>query len=233
MRKSVVCLSLLIAWAGAAGHASADPLTLNALSIYTIDLEDHSFRFAGDSFDFQQAGLTAAFSAPFTADGDLCFPPCRAGDVLRGTLRTEGEVDLSHGQGVIDGVLFPSLTFRGSLAFSIGPFVLSNPPNSSDVLFEIAPPFEFQSLFRAFDGDVQVFAHELRGSGEFVVPFVRNDDNTLSPAEDQDNFVFASPAAPTPEPATLLLVGGGALALARRHLRQKWVRDRGWSSLLH
>jgi hypothetical protein len=215
MRKGVASLFLVGALAGTPGHAGADPVSLNSLSIFTLDVGDHSFRFAGDSFDFR-LGLVG-FSVPFLPfEGKSCFPippACRVGDVIGGTLRTEGEVGLGSGPGVINNVTFSTLAFHGSLAFTTEPFTLQAPP---DFHFEVTQPFTFLGLLRAFDGDAQVFANEIQGSGKFVQPFLRNEDGMLSPEEAPAHFLFESPAAATPEPATILLVGAGALALTRR-----------------
>jgi len=218
MRKCVAGLSLLLALFTTPHLADADPLTLNALSIVSLDIEGHAFRFAGSSFDLRGGNLEVGFFIPFTAEGNFCFPPCQPGDVVAGTLRTDGEVDLSSGTGVIDGVEFPSLTFRGSLAFTIGPFVLPDTPQ----FVQLAIPFLFDGALRAFDGGNEVFGHALRGRGTLFENFGRNEDNSISPVEDPINFVFESPAATTPEPSTMLLVGGGALAV----VRGRWRRTR-------
>jgi hypothetical protein len=228
MRKAVATLSLFGALAGTPCHAGADPVSLNSLSIFTLDVGEHSYRFAGDSFEFR-LGLVG-FSVPFLPfEGKSCFPippACRVGDVIGGTLRTEGEVGLGSGPGVINNVTFSTLTFHGSLAFTTEPFTLQAPPDSGDDhFFEVTQPFKFNGLFRAFNGDASVFANQIQGSGKFVQPFLRNEDGILSPEEAPAHFLFESPAAATPEPPTMLLVGAGALALTRRKSVASLIRS--------
>lgn len=218
MRKAVMSLSVLGALAGTPGYAGADPVSLNSTSIFVLDVGDHAYHFAGDSFDFR-LGLVG-FSVPFLFEGKSCFPippACQVGDVIGGTLRTEGEVGLGSGPGVINNVTFSTLTFHGSLAFTTEPFTLQERP---EIFFDVTQPFKFTGLFRAFDGDAQVFANEIQGRGRFVQPFERDEDGSLRPREDPAAFRFESPAAATPEPSTMLLVGAGALALTRRKKRR-------------
>lgn len=222
MRNSMACLTLSAALFGVPTLASADPLTLNGLSIFGFDVEGEFFRFAGNSFDLQTSVQVDEsgnfFHIPITFEGFGCFPPCRPGDVIGGPIHTDGEVDLGKGHGVINGAEFSSLAFRGSLGFRRESIVF---PNTSDSFVRLATPFLFDSVFRAFADDVEVFSHALRGAGTEFEGFFRNEpEDTFSPAEGQITFVFEPETAPTPEPSTMLLVGAGALALARRRAQR-------------
>jgi hypothetical protein len=112
---------------------------------------------------------------------------------------------------VIDGVEFSSLTFRGSLEFRVGP---QRFPSTTDVSVPLATPFLFNGVFRAFAGDAEVFSQDLQGQGTRFGAFIRHGD-TFIIGEHAITYLFDR-AAPTPEPSTLLLVGAGVLALARR-----------------
>jgi hypothetical protein len=213
MRKKVACFSLLVVFAGAPNIARADPLTLNAASFFSFDIEGNFYRFAGDSFDLQQAGLGVSF--PIVTEGEPCQFDCRAGDFINGVVHSAGEVDLGSGRGVIEGVEFSSLTFRGSLEFRVGPQVF---PDTAAFTVPLATPFVFNGAVRAFAGDTEVFSHDLQGEGTRVGTFIRHGD-TFTIGEHAITYLFDR-AAPTPEPSTMLLVGPGALAIARWRRRR-------------
>lgn len=212
MRKSVVCLSLALTSVAASTRVSADPITLDARSLVVFDIEGDFFRFAGRSFDLDQPGVDPSQLLVFIRKTfDISCLPCRPGEILSGALLTDGEVDLGVGRGTIGDVDFPSLAFRGSLAFTIEPVVF---PDPQEPAVFVNAPFRFTGVVHARAGDREVFRHALQGRGIEFTEFVRGDDNRFRFGESSVIFQFDS--SPTPEPPTLLLVGGGALVALRK-----------------
>jgi hypothetical protein len=212
MRRSVACFSLSLASFSASTLAGADPLTLNTRSLVVFDTEGDFFRLAGSAFDLDQPGRDESgerFFIPKTFD--FSCNPCRPGQVLAISVNTDAEVDLGHARGVIDNVEFSSLALVGSFAFRTEPVVFPDP--SEEAVF-VNAPFMFTGFVRAFAGDIEVFRHALRGNGNEFAQFVRKDDNRFSLPEGPIIFQFDSETPATPEPSTVLLVGGGTLALA-------------------
>src|SRR5207247_2349958 len=67
-----------------------------------------------------------------------------------------------------------------------------------------------------------VFSNEVAGSGtlNFSLTSGQLGSETLWGLTHPANFVFASSVAPTPEPASVLLLGAGLVGVARRYRRQ-------------
>jgi hypothetical protein len=212
MRNTVVCFSLALTSFAASTLASADPVPLDARSLVVFDIDGDFFRFASRSFDLNQPGVDPSPLPVFIPSRfDISCFPCLPGEILSGALVTDGEVDLGVGSGMIGDVDFPSLAFRGSLAFTIEPVVFPDPQGPA--VF-VNAPFRFHGVVHASAGHKEVFRHALRGRGIEFTEFVRGDDNRFRFGESSVIFQFDS--SPTPEPSTLLLFGGGALIALRR-----------------
>lgn len=212
MRKNVFLFSVFLAMVGASSTARADPLTLSGLSHLALDFEGDFFRFVGPSFDLIGR---MEFGGNIRRVHEQGCNPCFPGELVNFGFRTVGFVDLGTGNGVVDGVEFPSLVFTGSLRFDAR-FPFPEPPADHLGAFTVSGPFRFTGAVRAFAGNNLVFEHDLRGVGTVRHQFVVSD-NGLPPwhfAEDSTNFNFAE-ATPVPEPSTLLLVGLGAVVLRR------------------
>ena len=216
MRKSVAFLSVFLNVCSFPSPARADPLTLSGLSHFVLDFEGDFFHFIGNSFDLSgRVDSGVPIPRDHAPSCDTCFP----GDVVNLSFRTTGDVDLGNGQGTINGVVFPSLTFRGSLQFDVTPVAFPDVPPDHIGSVSIDAPFRFNGRLHAFDGGNEVFARALRGVGVADTTFVpvAEDGGPFQFAEDQWRFRFDEPT-PVPEPSTMMLVGLGSLLLSR--LRQ-------------
>jgi hypothetical protein len=212
MRKNVVLFSVFLAVLGASSAVRGDPLTLSSSSHLVLDFEGDFFRFVGPSFDLNgRMGFGESIRRVHEPGCGPCFP----GDVVNFGFRTIGFVDLGTGEGIVNGVEFPSLQFTGFLRFDAA-FPFPEPPDDDLVAFTVSGPFRFAGAVRAFAGQNLVFEHDLRGAGIVRQQFVASD-NGLPPwdfAEDSTGYDFGE-ATPVPEPSTLVLVGLGAVALSR------------------
>jgi hypothetical protein len=230
MRKSVMFLSVFLNVCTFPSTARADPLTLSGLSYFALDFEGDFFHFVGKSFGLSgRTEFGVAIPRVHASSCEACFP----GDVVNLSFRTTGVVDLGNGQGTIDGVIFPSLTFRGSLQFDVTPVAFPDVPPGHLGGLSIDAPFRFSGLLHAFEGKNEVFARALRGVGVAGTSFApasssSGDGPPFTFAEDQWSFRFEE-ATPVPEPSTMMLVGLGTLLLSRlrqsRRLRPPTLRN--------
>jgi PEP-CTERM motif len=215
VRKTILALLALLPLTVPA-PLRADPLTLGPSSFLVLDIDAHFYRFLGSSFDIRETELMFILGQL----GPTCFN-CRTGDIVDLSFRTGADVSLGAGEGVINGVAFPELTFRGSLDFQAPAVSFPNVDVTEDFI-RITPPFVFGGFFRALAGGTEVFANELRGVGTASVLYERLDAETFIPDEGAIVYSFrqATEPAPVPEPSTMLLVGLGAVGI-RRFIRRE------------
>jgi PEP-CTERM motif len=213
--RSGLSAACLVALCLAPAAVSADPI------VVTI---------TGGSADFERGSPgvvdlsgTEGFSittrvSPFaTSLGDLL--PGETGQVLIDAVG----LDLAVASATFRGVTYTSDDFEGGipragaeLIFRSGPFVA---PPISPVSVSLQTPFTFRGSF--FDRSADGFTARLQGRGTMTAD--------LSPVLSGDSsfwffrhahFDFANAVAPTPEPASIVLLGGavaGLLAARRRN----------------
>jgi hypothetical protein len=199
-----------------ASAAAADPLVVRGTnsSILVLDYEGDFFRFAGDGFAINGLGSENIFHF-FIKPRPGC-DPCVVGDIWDPSFRTDGEIDLGNGNAQFGAVIHPDLRLFGTLDFDATP-VPFEPP--TDEFFFMRAPFTFNGQIRGLAGGQQVFAVDLVGAGRASRVFDPNEDGRWIGGENQFQYRFADAADPVPEPATLLLFGGGAMvagAIRRR-----------------
>jgi hypothetical protein len=138
----------------------------------------------------------------------------------------------ASGTATVNGTAYPSLFFSGALQFSTTaspiPNFQANSPNTE--LFSFTQPFTFAGTVSGFDRLLQgptelspVFTSSLTGNGTATIDLIgaQVGDRTIL-TYFRTTYDFA--AAPTPEPATVVLCGIGlsVLGIRRfgRHLRR-------------
>jgi len=219
----LVCLASLLLLAHPA-PVRADAVTvtgsiaLNALEgpfanlrgpTFSVDVGPNPFN---NAFDLVPDFFTWCGRSP-----DRLVTQCFPGEPIQMGGTTNGEAFVGTGTLVTNG-----RTFTDASIFLDGEFVAPpaiTPPEQT--LVTVTSPFTFSGTLRARVGDEQIFQQTVVGSGTATARMF-----LLEPGAgffDENNFIgyaFAAPAAATPEPATLLLMGSGLAALFTRRPRK-------------
>jgi hypothetical protein len=210
--------------ASTAATVRADPYVVGTGGVLVLDFEGDFFRFVGQGFtvDASAAENVGLF---FSRTDQPSCDPCRAGDVFNPGFTTNGEILFGTGSATFGTVSYPNLTLHGTLGFDVTPLVF--PDTTSDGLL-VETPFSFTGFVRGATGVDQAFAADFIGTGKVGRFFDRTESGSYVAGENHITFLFDTPAAPVPEPGTMLLVGGGIAGVAAR-MRSKAKRRQAFT----
>jgi hypothetical protein len=163
---------------------------------------------------------------PFASFGSQCELRCSPGATVDiggflGASNVKGEVTYQDQRFLVGGT--PASFGVLNMDFTIDSFVL--PPAGSSAAFSSAFTMSGELIFPFFGPPAQPNV-PLSGSGIATAFFVASPSAPgVAPGWQLSQFTYNFDSEPVPEPTTMLLVGGGLVALMGRRLRSRHGND--------
>jgi hypothetical protein len=201
--------------------SAADPVAVTSGLVHLTADEPGGFRLSGDSFDLTAGWPPSLLSGTFWTARCVLPAGCAPGSTVDFGTTTYGFSEhpdnpfTTNGPGVVNGVKYPQLFYRGEFTFA-GPEVVLPAVIDPNINQTSRGPFTFTGHLSAFTTEshsgTPVFDEQLTGFGTAVVFLDPFPTFTLSDLD----YTFTA----VPEPSTLLLLGSG-FVVAAKTLRQR------------
>lgn len=211
-----------------ASPALADPVTVTSGLVTAHREGGGTFTLTGEAFS-----LTGAPTFPGYESGFWACTPCQASDGRSFSLSSSVAGSFDDGlPGEFDGVHYDETWLAGHLRFTAGDVtaaMLAEGQTSISMPFTFAGELANYESYasRATPGSVPLFVSTFTGSGIATAYFrgpIADPSGALFFA-DRITYDFAAAPTPTPEPASLLLFGTGAVGLLAQRRRLRRNRD--------
>lgn len=199
-----------------AQDALADPVTIIGGSASTEAMAGGRFTFVGNDFVLQGGTNRGT---------DSCVPLCRAGERVSIGSFNAGMFDIRVGPAVINGVSYEGLSYSGFLRYE-GSIVI---PNDTSSIITLTTQFTFDGMLNGCTStqiggcaDAQiVFDSFLIGHGIATVTLRSFDFGSTGRVYELGGVRYDFAPTPTPEPATMFLLGTGLVGIGAAVRRKR------------